>query len=135
MATRTRKATIVDVPSTEQPQAVPEATLFEQLTAQIPDDWRRRCIAVVAGLATSFATGYAVAAVTEYAILSALLLTGSGFLAMLILLLGCIMAMYLGSRNATFVYTKVMSKSIDRAFSSANTTVRGWFTTTKGATA
>lgn len=135
MATRTRKATIVDVPFTETPQAVPEATLFEQLSAQIPDDWRRRCIAVVAGLVTSFATGYAVGVITEYAIIGSILLTGSAFVAMLILLLGLIVAMYLGSESSMFVYSQVMSKNIDKVWASANTTVRNWFKPTQGVAA
>ena len=64
--TAKNKATVVnDIPFVDKPQAVAEATLFEELTAQIPDDWRRRTVAAVAGLATSLGVGYIVAAITE----------------------------------------------------------------------
>lgn len=134
--TAKNKATVVnDIPFVDKPQAVPEATLFEELTAQIPDDWRRRTVAAVAGLATSLGVGYIVAAITEYAIVGALTLTGSAFMALLILLLGLIMTMYIGSKSSIFVYTNIVNKNIDRAYSAADATVRGWFTPTQGATA
>ena len=128
---RAKKTTVHDIPFVETPHAVEESTLFEQLSAQIPDDWRRRSIAFVAGLVTSFASGYMIGVLTEYAIVGALTLTGSAFMALLILLLGLIMAMYIGSKSSMFVYVNVMNKSVDRAFGS----VRGWFTPTQGATA
>ena len=132
---RAKKTTVHDIPFVDKPQAVAEATLFEQLSAQIPDDWRRRTVAAVAGLATSLGVGYIVAAITEYAIVAALMLTGSAFMALLILLLGLIMAMYIGSKSSIFVYTNIVNKNIDRAYSAADATVRGWFTPTQGATA
>ena len=128
---RAKKTTVHDIPFVETPHAVEESTLFEQLSAQIPDDWRRRSIAFVAGLVTSFASGYMIGVLTEYAIVGALTLTGSAFMALLILLLGLIMVMYIGSKSSMFVYVNVMNKSVDRAFGS----VRGWFTPTQGATA
>ena len=128
---RAKKTTVHDIPFVETSHAVEESTLFEQLSAQIPDDWRRRSVAFVAGLVTSLGVGYIMAAITEYAIVGALMLTGSAFMALLILLLGLIMAMYIGSKSSIFVYANVMNKSVDRAFGS----VRGWFTPTQGATA
>ena len=127
---RAKKTTVHDIPFVETPHAVEESTLFERLSAQIPDDWRRRSIAFVAGLGTSLGVGYIMAAITEYAIVGAVLLTGSAFMALLILLLGLIMAMYIGSKSSMFVYVNVMNKSVDRAFGS----VRGWFTPTQGST-
>ena len=128
---RAKKTTVHDIPFVETPHAVEESTLFERLSAQIPDDWRRRTVAVIAGLATSMGTGYAMATLTEYAIVGALLLTNSAFLALLIFLAGLFVAMYIGSKSSMFVYVSVMNKSVDRAFGS----VRGWFTPTQGATA
>ena len=128
MTTRTKtKPTIVDATFVEQTHAVPEATLFEQLKIQIPEDWRRRAVAAVAGLAASMGVGYAMATLTEYAIVGALLLTNSAFLALLIFLAGLFVAMYVGSNSSVFVYANIVNKNIDRVFASANTTVRGWF--------
>lgn len=126
------KSTVVDTPFIDKPQAIPEATLFEQLSAQIPDDWRRRALALVAGLVTSVATTYAVAAVVEYAVVGALVLTNSAFISLLILMLGLILAMYIASKSSLFVYANIVNKNIDKVYSTADATVRGWFTTTKG---
>ncbi len=123
MNTRTatkRKATIVEEP---------QPTLIQQLSAQIPEDWRRQTVAAVAGLATSLGTGYIVAVVTEYAIVGALSLTGSAFMGLVILMLGLIVAMYIGSKSSMFVYANIVNKNIDAAFAA----VRG-FVGRKGVT-
>ena len=135
MTTRTKtKPTIVDATFVEQTHAVPESTLFEQLKIQIPEDWRRRAIAALAGLATSMGAGYAMGMLTQYAIVGAMLLTNSAFLAVLIFLAGLFVAMYIGSKSSMFVYANIVNKNIDKVFASANTTVRGWFSRREGVT-
>ena len=130
MATRTAKlkATIIDAPAVE----IPELSAKDYLFSQIPDDWRRRTVALAVGTAVSFGAGYLIGIITEYAIVGALLLTGSAFVGLMILLLGLIIAMYVGAECSMFAYTGIMTKQADKLVDS----VRGFFARTpQGVTA
>lgn len=153
MATRKIKATIPATPFIET--VAPEAPkqegfnfnaymhkiLDEALSAEQPS-WKRLLLAWTLGLATSFGVGYFVGHLVMYATIGAALLTGSSFMALLTLVIGFIIAIYLGGKASLFAYTKVMDKSIDKAYDSVKefgassyNNVRSMFTPSKGATA
>lgn len=151
MATRKPKATIPATPFIETVAPVaPEQKSYdfkahmhkildEALSAEQPS-WKRLLLAWTLGLATSFGVGYLVGQLTMYCVLGAALLTGSAFVALLVMVIGVLVSMYLGYKASLFAYTKVMDKSIDGAYNSVKefsassyNSVRGMFT--KGATA
>ena len=153
MATRKTKATIPATPFVETiaPEAPEQKSydfaahmhriLDDALSAEQPS-WKRLLLAWTLGLATSFGVGYLVGHLVMYATIGAALLTGSSFMALLTLVIGFILAIYLGGKASLYAYTKVMDKSIDKAYDSvkefgANSynSVRGMFTSSKGATA
>ncbi len=108
MATRTRKtikATIVDTPFVDQPQAATvEEETPESFAAKFnwaylikgEASWKRWIVAAIASLATS-----------------------SAFIALAIYALSVLLVMYAGYRASMFTYIKVLDKTVDAKCASA----------------
>lgn len=140
------KATITDMPFVEtikvEAPAPQEFTYKEQLHKMLDDvldgscvSWKRIAIAFVASIATSVVVGYGAGYLLAYLIVGAALLTGSAFLCSVLYVLGLILAMYVGYRTSSFVYMKIIDKSVDRVAASAWNKVTGLFSSApQGAT-
>jgi hypothetical protein len=87
--------------------------------------WKRATVAFISSLAAAGAVGYGVAAVTEVAMISALLLTGSGFVAFMVWLLGCLVAVYAGLKISGKVARYIIDEQIDRDLARARDVVVG----------
>lgn len=85
--------------------------------------WKRQVAGLIVGIAMSMGAGYAIGYAAVALAVGAALLTGSMFVFYMIWILGILLAMYVGAKVSVFGYTKVVDKSIDRAWAK----VTGWF--------
>lgn len=147
MATRKTKATIPATPFVETitPEAPEQKSydfaahmhkiLDDALKFEMPS-WKRLVMAWLASAVTAFGVGYLVGHVMVYCLIGAAVLTTSTFVAWLIVIIGFLIAMYLGAKASAYTYTKIVDKSVDRAYDSAKNWVTSFFASTpKGATA
>ena len=136
---KTLKATIVDAPIIDQPQAATiEEETPESFFAKVQGDWaylikgeaswKRWAIAVVASLATSAAVGYLGGYLAVYLTFAAALMTGSMFITYVVYALGVLLTMYAGYRASMFTYIKVIDRSVDDLCAKAYDRVTGLFT-------
>ena len=151
MVTRksTVKPTIVDVPfvevtETAAPQPDPWRAAVHKMIDEAFDSeatdqhigWKRVLIAFIASIATSGLTGYLVGTVIGYALVGAILLSGSLFITLAIYLIGILMAMHFGRIVGKATYDFIALGDIDNVYASAKdkvsdafNTARGWFVT------
>jgi hypothetical protein len=94
--------------------------------------WRRATVAFVSSLAAAGAVGYGVAAVTEVAMISAMVFTGSAFIAFVVWLIGCCIAVYAGLKISGRVARYILDEEIDRDIARVASTVRAFTSYVKG---
>lgn len=138
MATKKQtKQTVVDTPFVETTHgAAPdtEETLNARLHAAIDEmfkgsvvSWKRIAVAWIIGLAAGFGVSYIMTSLVTYAVIGAMLLSGSVFITNLVYIVGLIITMYASYRTSIFVHLKVIDRSVDETFANVSNKVRGWF--------
>lgn len=131
MATKKSAARpIVEPVATETPAAQSVRDYLHSMVDSLYDDdatpavsWKRSALGFVVGVVMVMGTGYATGYICTALAVGAVLLTGSMFVFYLIWILGILLAMYLGGKVSMFGYTKIVDKSVDRAWAK----VTGWF--------
>lgn len=88
--------------------------------------WKRTMVAAVLSMASAFGCGYLIGQVTGMLMVGVLTATGSSFLAWIVFVLGCLVAMYAGMKIAGKVANYVMTEQIDRDIAAVSNKVRGW---------
>jgi hypothetical protein len=139
MATRARKQAarqpeIIDVDPVELKRNKFYQAQSEYLDALgIPTE-RRAMVAFSIGLATSMAVGATIGKITTMAMVGAVMLTGSAFLAMMIWIVGVVLAIYCGVKSFSMAFDYIAKGEIDRDVIRAKewsenkvAQVRGWF--------
>lgn len=139
MATRkqTTKPTITGTPFTETVHsAAPdtEDTLNARLHAAIDEmfkgsvvSWKRIAVAWIIGLAAGFGASYVMTALVTYAVVGAMLLSGSVFITNLVYIMGLIITFYASYRASIFVHLKIIDRSVDELIANASHSVRSLF--------
>jgi len=117
MATRKLKPTIVDIPVIPHPTV---ADMLNQVNGTVGISWQRSAIGLIAGILVALGFGYVVGVITSTLILAALTLTGSAFVAVMILFIGIVVSFYFGG---------VVGATVSRAVATSTLldSVRGWF--------
>lgn len=120
---------VVEPVATETPAAQSVRDYLHSMVDSLYDDatpavsWKRSALGLVVGVVMAMGTGYATGYICTALAVGAVLLTGSMFVFYLIWILGMLLAMYLGGKVSMFGYTKIVDKSVDRAWNK----VTGWF--------
>lgn len=124
MVTKTKAKTAPVIDIDVQSETVAEPTLREQLHRMLDEalddtsapSWQRRAIGLLAGVAVAAGVGYVGGYAAVAVAVGAALVTSSMFVFYVIYVLGMLLAMYLGSKASIWAYTRVVDKSIDRAW-------------------
>lgn len=139
MATRKQptKPTITDTPFTETTHgAAPDTdeTLNARLHAAIDEmfkgsviSWKRIAVAWIIGLAAALGTSYIMTALVTYAVVGAMLLSGSVFLTNVVYIIGLIITVYTSYRVSVWAHLKVIDRSVDELIANASHSVRSLF--------
>lgn len=139
MVTRkqTPKQTIVDTPFVETVHgATPDTdeTLQARMHAAVNEffsgsvvSWKRIVLAWIVGLAAGFGVSFVLSSLVTYAVVGAMLLSGSAFIINAVYIIGMIITIYASYRASVFVHLKVIDKSVDKLIANASHSVRGWF--------
>lgn len=100
--------------------------LFSQLGLEAPT-WKRQLLAWLASLGACAGVGYLMGQIIGYAMVGAILLTGSAFIPLVIYAIGVVIAIYASYRVGPIVYMAVIDKTVDRMASSAWNKATGLF--------
>lgn len=138
---RILKAKVKDVPQAAAQAAQPDVpeggaqeSAFDRLNAAYQDvmsqfsmpTWKRTVTAAVLSIAAASGCGYMIGQVLSALTIGVLAMTGSSFLAYVIVVLGCLVSFYVGMKVGNKVATYVMTQQIDRDIAAVKNKVFGW---------
>jgi hypothetical protein len=134
-ATAAAHAALEELAALKAANPDPRQHAADQLSAAFNDftglfiqtSWKRRICGAIFAVAVAYGAGWLIGNVMGWLIAGALLLTGSMFLAWMILIIGAVCSAIAGYVLGGKAYAYIANEVIDKHVASVKNTVTGWF--------